>query len=359
MKKNKKIQDIEDCDSGAYIDPDYQEIEDYQDESEESEGDFADDYFVLQSANDALEEGKNQPEPRNLWKQIWFENEILCLFSDSNLGKSILAVQIAQDVAYTEKVLYFDFELSVKQFQRRYTDDQGNLHRFPDNLVRVRKQMKNRTWERFDNNVIMAIEQALLKSGVKIAIIDNITFISDKLEDGDAAMNLMRRFIFLKEKYNFSFLIVAHTPKHFPYSPITENDLSGSKKLYNSFDSVMAIGRSILGRGKRYLKTLKQRSDEVCYDEHSVLCCHIAKKGAFLYFEFDGVSPEREHLSKPSRNNQQYVDDVMKLYSEGHSTREIGELLNSNKSTVNRVINEHKNDPKPQKSENSEAIINE
>ena len=123
MKKNKKIQDIEDCDSGAYIDPDYQEIEDYQDESEESEGDFADDYFVLQSANDALEEGKNQPEPRNLWKQIWFENEILCLFSDSNLGKSILAVQIAQDVAYTEKVLYFDFELSVKQFQRRYTDD--------------------------------------------------------------------------------------------------------------------------------------------------------------------------------------------------------------------------------------------
>lgn len=86
----------------------------------------------------------------------------------------------------------------------------------------------------------------------------------------------------------------------------------------------MAIGRSILGRGKRYLKTLKQRSDEVCYDEHSVLCCHIVKKGAFLYFEFDGVSPEREHLSKPSRNNQQYVDDVMKLYSEGHSTREIG-----------------------------------
>ena len=85
----------------------------------------------------------------------------------------------------------------------------------------------------------------------------------------------------------------------------------------------------------------------------------MAKKGAFLYFEFDGVSPEREHLSKPSRNNQQYVDDVMKLYSEGHSTREIGELLNSNKSTVNRVINEHKNDPKPQKSENNEAIINE
>lgn len=342
MKKKKNShQSIKDqlaksSDSAILIESDYQK-----------EKDYADDYFVLQSANEALEEGRNQPEPRNLWKQIWFENEILCLFADSNLGKSILAVQIAQEVAKTEKVLYFDFELTVKQFQRRYTDQDGNLHRFPDNLLRVRKQMNNRTWERFDNNVIIGIEQALLKSNVRVAIIDNITFISDKLEDGDAAMTLMRRFIFLKEKYNFSFLIVAHTPKHFPYSPITENDLSGSKKLYNSFDSVIAIGRSIKGRGQRYLKTLKQRSDEVCYDEHSVLNCHIEKKSAFLYFVFDDTSPEREHLSKPTKNNQQYVDDVMKLYGQGKSTREIGELLNSNKSTVNRVINEHKNDPKP------------
>ena len=312
-----------------------------------SDNTFADEYFVLQSANEALEEGFNQPEPKDLWRKIWFENEILCLFSDSNLGKSILAVQIAQEVAENEPVVYFDFELTTKQFQKRYTDANGVLHHFPDSLLRVRKQMNSRTWEKFDQNVIKGIEQTLLRSGARIAIIDNITFISDKLEDGDAAMQLMRRFIFLKEKYHFSILIVAHTPKHFPYSPVTENDLSGSKKLYNSFDSVVAIGRSILGRGRRYLKTLKQRNDEVCYDEHSVLCCHIEKTGSFLGFVFDGTCPEREHLAKPSRNNEQYVNDVMKLYGEGKSTREIGELLNSNKSTVHRVINEHKNDPKP------------
>lgn len=130
MKKSKNKQEIIECNNETYIDPDYQEMPDYQEEPEEEE-DYADDYFVLQSANEALEEGKNLPEPRNLWKQIWFENEILCLFSDSNLGKSILAVQIAQDVANTEKVLYFDFELNVKQFQRRYTDDQETSIVFP------------------------------------------------------------------------------------------------------------------------------------------------------------------------------------------------------------------------------------
>ncbi len=63
--------------------------------------------------------------------------ELSCLFADSNvMGKSILAVQIADRIARTDNVLYLDFELSEKQFQLRYTNEHGELSTpFPTNSI--------------------------------------------------------------------------------------------------------------------------------------------------------------------------------------------------------------------------------
>ena len=49
-------------------------------------------YFIWRMANEVIDEEKQRPNPRNLWNEMWFENEICCLFADSNVGKSILAV---------------------------------------------------------------------------------------------------------------------------------------------------------------------------------------------------------------------------------------------------------------------------
>ena len=73
-------------------------------------------------------EAKQRPTPKELWLSLWYEGAVCCLFADSNLGKSIYAVQIANEIAKREKVIYFDFELSDKQFQLRYTDENGNLY---------------------------------------------------------------------------------------------------------------------------------------------------------------------------------------------------------------------------------------
>ena len=47
------------------------------------------------SANNAIEQASKAPMPKDLYKGLWREGELACLFADSNLGKSILAVQIA------------------------------------------------------------------------------------------------------------------------------------------------------------------------------------------------------------------------------------------------------------------------
>ena len=75
--------------------------------------------FLIRPANDWINLAKNRPTPNRLYFDFWFEYELCCLFASSNVGKSILAVQIAVKIAETQKILYFDMELSSKQFEGR------------------------------------------------------------------------------------------------------------------------------------------------------------------------------------------------------------------------------------------------
>ena len=51
--------------------------------------------LTLKSANKAMADASHKPDPKQLWLTLWSEGEVCCLFADSNLGKSIYAVQIA------------------------------------------------------------------------------------------------------------------------------------------------------------------------------------------------------------------------------------------------------------------------
>ena len=87
--------------------------------------------LTIRVANNALLDASRSPNPDELYHSLWYEVEVGCLFTDSNLGKSIYAVQIAKYVAQERPILYLDCELSEKQFQLRYTDkDTGILHDF-------------------------------------------------------------------------------------------------------------------------------------------------------------------------------------------------------------------------------------
>ncbi|MGB3586103.1 MAG: AAA family ATPase, partial [Tunicatimonas sp.] len=89
--------------------------------------------FLIQTANKWMQQANLRPVPQMLFGELWFENELCILFADTNLGKSILAVQIANSIskgkhisgfkleANSQPVLYFDFELSDKQFENRYS----------------------------------------------------------------------------------------------------------------------------------------------------------------------------------------------------------------------------------------------
>ena len=295
--------------------------------------------FTVKTANRTIREAALRPNPDALWLTLWYEGEVCCLFSDSNLGKSIYAVQIATSIAKKQKVLYFDFELSDKQFQLRYSDEANNLNQFPDNLYRVEINRDSLDAVNFEEAVIGNIEQTAIKLGAKVLIIDNLTYLCVASEKGDAAGTLMLRLMALKRKYGLSMLILAHTPKRCLSNPITQNDLSGSKKLYNFFDSVFAIGKSAKNSSVRYIKQLKVRYGNYTYDADNVIVCVIEKVGTFLQFVDIGYAVEKEHLKEPSeKDSTQEKETIKRMVAEGKTYRVIASELGVTLGKVQRAL---------------------
>ena len=297
----------------------------------------------IKTANQTILEASLQPTPRALWDCFWYEGELSCLFADSNVGKSILAVQIADSIARIDNVLYLDFELSEKQFQLRYTNEHGELYTFPDKLYRVSIDCNLLLDADFEGAIIDGIEQMAVQTDCKIFIIDNLTYLCCAMEKGDAAGRLMIQLNNLKKRYALSILVLAHTPKRSLDCPITSNDLAGSKRLYNFFDSVFAIGKSAQDSGLRYVKQLKVRYGTYSYDADNVIIYEIEKVDTFLQFVQRGYSTEKEHLKKLGDNESSQRDSqILQLSQSGKSVREIASQVNCGKSTVSRIIQRSK-----------------
>jgi predicted ATP-dependent serine protease len=269
------------------------------------------DIFSAMTANETIEAAKVQKNPKKLWKEFWIENEVCCLFADANVGKSILAVQISNAIAEKlgkdEVVLYYDFELSKKQFELRYTDEKNkSTFKFNDKFIRVEldadkvKDYCEATKKSFEDVITDAIEANIVKYNSKILIVDNLSWLVNMKDTATTAGQLMKKLCTLKKKYGASILVLSHTPKRNLGSPLTQNSLSGSKKLTNFFDAMFAVGMSIVDPTVRYIKQIKVRTGEFKYGEDHVELCKIEKRGSFLGFEHVGYSSEKEQL-KPSK----------------------------------------------------------
>ena len=125
-------------------------------------------------------------------------------------------------------------------------------------------------------------------------------------------------------------------------SPITQNDLAGSKKLYNFFDSVFAIGQSAKDKRLRYVKQVKVRAGAFKYDSSNVIVYEIEKMGDFLVFEFKEFATEADHLKQKTESERTQQElNVLNLHKQGFSYRNIAEKIGISKSTVNNIVKKH------------------
>lgn len=302
-----------------------------------------------------IEEAMKQPIPRMLFDEFWNEGEICILFADTNVGKSILAVQIADSIsrgeplpgfrleAEPQPVIYFDFELSCKQYELRYSRDYTDHYVFHPNMYRAELNPGDELpagCDSFEDCIVMSIEEAILNRNVKVLVVDNLTYLRNDNERAREANPFMQQLMGLKKEHGLSMLILAHTPKRDLSTPITENHLQGSKSLMSFADSSFCIGTSTQDKSLRYLKQIKVRAGEHRYSGDNVALCRIEKPTNFLGFTLIGHSTEREHLrEKSEREKEELVREVKRLhFEEGKSQNAIAKELNISPSTVNKYV---------------------
>lgn len=310
--------------------------------------------FTLKTGNRWLQDAKAKPIPRRLLSELWHEGELCILFADTNTGKSILAVQIADSIsrgvaipgltleAEAQPVVYMDFELFDKQFQARYSVNYEQEYAFDSRFYRVEVNpdqdvpAADLTMEEYLND---SLDRLIRKTGTKVLVVDNLTYLKNETERAKDALPLMKHLKEMKSKYGLSILALAHTPKRDMSKPMTRNDLQGSKMLINFCDSSFCIGESTQDKSLRYLKQIKARNTEIVYDTKNVMICRVEKPHNFLQFTHTGYSDEQEHLKYPDPADKTFlIQQAKDLKEEGMTYEEIGQELGISKSSAERYV---------------------
>ena len=296
--------------------------------------------------------------PQSLWKDLWHEGEVCCLFGEPNVGKSVLANMIAYDIASQEiPVLYIDFENSPHQACLRYDSPmpgaEKKLHAPLDiHFVTVNPQLSYRQTRDF-NTVLDAIEHEFVSKETPVVIIDDISHICP-MRECSVSQDVMRRLRQWTIKYSVSILIVAHATKHRPETPITLNSLFGASHMAYSFDSIFALGRAFSDPSIRYIKQLKSRVTAIQHDAHNLIAMKFAKGyGELLLFNIIGAGfSEDRLLDIPMPADRQA--EALKLTARGWSTRQIAARLAVSQPTVINILKRALQDDKSDKNDKSD-----
>jgi replicative DNA helicase len=308
--------------------------------------------------------------------------EVAILFSGPENGKSILGIQMADKISRGEslfngllrnecppqKVLYFDFELTLSDYKSRYIDSAGNKYPFlgEDWFLRVGNDEQNhRTFAEIAQSMERILLQNIELSKPNVVIIDNITAMSNgSTADAEVVKKIMDLLIKLKRRHKLTVIVLAHTPKRYDWSkPIGLEDLAGSALLSAYADVVIAIGRSKMGNNIKYIIHLKNRTGTKIHDELNVIQVSIEKEGAFLQMKTleEPTGRETDHLMTKNEIaiSDETIQQMVLLHDEGKNYQVIKEELNipMSRQHIARLVKKHK-EKKEAELKDFEAVLN-
>jgi hypothetical protein len=236
-----------------------------------------------------------------------------------------------------QKVIYFDFELSLSDYKNRYLDGAGNAYPFRDDgwMVRVGNDEDNpKTFADIASNMERILRQNIEQYQPDVVFIDNITAMSNgSTADAEVMRKIMTLLKDLNIRHNLTVIVLAHTPKRYDLSkPLAIADLAGSFLVAAFADTVIAIGKSKMGNSIKYILHLKLRDGVKIHDEQNVINISIEKEGAFLQMKTleEPTGRETDHLvSKYDVSiDENLIKEMVVLKNDGKSLSQIKTELN-------------------------------
>lgn len=301
--------------------------------------DPADSMLQTRPAGEWITRGrKHRVSSSELFGSLWREGEVAVLFGDKGSGKSVLAVQIAEDIAQGRntasrecassptqkptKVLYLDFQLTARQFSERYSSPSPIPGKLPVKcrfrFTRAQIEWDGRLPAAFKNDLNGYLQHSIFHqveaSGARVLIVDDISYLARDA----GSIRVMKTLKLQAATYGLSILVIAHMKgRRTKSAPITLSDIAGSRHIAELADSVFAIGRSTFGPEYRYVKHLASPA-AVTHDASNLLTYQLERTWSadstdtsasenpsltthrtplpFLGLTFLGPSTESDHL---------------------------------------------------------------
>lgn len=321
--------------------------------------------FAPKPMSEVVKSGMQKEPLKMLFGEFIKTNEFVILFGDNGTGKSLLTVQIANNVALgkptlglpneevPQKVLYFDFELTDRNFAKRYGNrETGEMFDFSPNFLRCEVDLQKfaQAPEDIDYTdlLIDSIKQEIIDHQANMIIIDNIVGISLKdLGKSENALPLLQKLDNLKKEFGITLLVLSHPTKQIDFTPISKTHLSGSKKLTDLADAVFALGKCAHDSKLRYLKDLKNRNGEAIHHQNNVLVVEYYAEDSFMGFREIGTDRERNLLldaeqMHEERERAELITAIEDLRVAGKTQQEISQKLGISQSQISKLLAKHK-----------------
>ena len=275
----------------------------------------------------------------DLWHGMWYQGEIACLFGEPNVGKTILAMQIANVVNKRGlKVYYYDFENAAHQFKSRYRTNKFNYGTGDGNFV-VKSLNPFYSNAKLDSHSVLEyIKKDIINDRAPVIIIDDITHLIGSGDQADVryVLNTLRSWT---QHFLVSILVLAHSRRR-------------------RFGELTTIDNNIT----HYIKHHKNRMGPVVYNDMNVITARFGRDEGNGFLQLNDLTSggnERQLLRDNGYNSFDQIKTAILKYRKLHfSTREIALILGCSQSHVSRTIRKHESEQEKVMTENESAGVN-
>ena len=322
------------------------------------------DPFILRNAKERMDAAKDMEIPNMLMGELIYERTIIMLFSETGLGKSLLAYQFGDAVSRgksilglenntkPQNVLLVDFENGEMVYKKRYNEvtkqngKESYFNEYPfafNNFHMCDLEDPDKYQVPKTNTIEWWFEYIKYKAEVsnsKIVIIDNLFALISQggIESTKEVAPLIKELHKLKRSKGWTVILIHHTPKR-GNDPLTRNDLAGSSNLSNLVDGVIGIGKSVYDGDEhsRYIKQIKPtRFSASVYGETNVITCKTARIFPnFTGFELISLGEDEMSYKNESTHLKARENNLGKRYTQEERLDNIKKMLDLEKANPN------------------------